>query len=87
MKREPRWKLRKRMLNNIDRMIAKVSQIVRDANYWNELHPNERPMDTERDRALLANLRGQRQCVTNDVPIPEKYSRIVTEMAESGQYE
>lgn len=54
---------RRELLNRLDRIIAEIEQLIRDAEYWNGLPHNQQhaPIDVEADRVLLAEVRKRRR--------------------------
>ncbi len=53
--------LGRKILKNLDWMIAESGQLIEDKLSWNDANPNERPFDVEANRILLAQLRKDRE--------------------------
>lgn len=51
--RDPREQIRRRLV----KVIRQTEQLARDANAWNDLHPEEQPMDSETDRIVAYKAR------------------------------
>jgi hypothetical protein len=48
---DARWR---RCAHRLGRIIVQLKGIIADVEYWNSLHPAERPLDCETDRVALA---------------------------------